>query len=371
MRKPAGLLACAMLVLFPAAAQERPEIPCFWRPTSLSEPWLSALVPCMEHVAWLDGLDATAFTSLAMTDDGTLYGAVPGAGQIYRFADRDDDGLPETGEVWLDGLIRPTALAVYDSTLYIHGGDGISVVEDGERRLLVDGVPGQAVFPGGMAVGQPEFSAEPRIFIGVGASDESAGVILSYALDGAGPDVVATGLHRPAELALWRGYLYVTDHAPLSAGAPDEINQVRPGADFGYPGCHADTACAGVTSPVFMLPPGSRPTGLAGYDGTGMPALNGHLLVTLGGIDLMRETAGYQIASANLETGALLTLSPQPATPDDPRFRGLTPYDLNWRGVGLFPLRPLDIIVDRRGWAFIAVATGRILAFRPQSEIVY
>lgn len=387
MRKLVGVVALLLLtgLMFPAGAQERPELPCFWRPTSLTEPWLSADVPCMEQVAWPPELDAGAFTSLAMSPDHVLYAASPLTGEVMRFTDEDGDGLPESPEAWLSGLVRPMALAWWDDALYIYGGDTISRHTDDGLSVIVPDVPGDAVHAGGMAIGRLAGEPEARIYIGVNAACPSCetgldtgGVILSYALGGGEPVFVANGLYRPTELTVWRGELYAVDSAPAaqnvadpSALGRDELNLIQPGRFYGFPECAAGSSCEGSIGPIYTLPYGTRPTGLAGYDGADMPALTGNLLLTLGGIDMGMDTAGYQLAALDLETGLLRTLSPSPNLPGDPRYEALSTNELNWRGVGLYPLRPLDIIVDDRGWAFIALGSGRILAFRPQSEVVY
>jgi hypothetical protein len=44
-----------------------------------------------------------------------------------------------------------------------------------------------------------------------------------------------------------------------------------------------------------------------------------------------------------------------------------TVEQMNYRGSGLWPHRPLDVTVNAWGWIYISVGGGRILAIRPQS----
>jgi len=39
---------------------------------------------------------------------------------------------------------------------------------------------------------------------------------------------------------------------------------------------------------------------------------------------------------------------------------------MNYRGSGFFPQRPLDVAVSERGWVYISISGGRIIAMRPK-----
>ena len=111
-RRFAHLVFAALLVavVIPAQGQpQQPDVPCYWRPTSLDKPWIGPDIPCLEEVvpAGLDG--ELAFTSLAAAPDGTLYAARPlaGGGRYDRLltllgAERP---IPGVGfSVWLDRI---------------------------------------------------------------------------------------------------------------------------------------------------------------------------------------------------------------------------------------------------------------------------
>ena len=372
------LLAIGVL---PALAQpQQPAVPCYWRPSSLDKPWIGPDIPCLEEVtpAGMDG--ELAFTSLAAAPDGTLYAARPLAGEVWALTDGDGDGLPEMPRLLAGGLTRPNGLAWYDEALFVAGGPHIyRLTSGGVVTVLVDDLPaGPGYWTGGIAVGALD-GAETRIYVGTGAAcdtcetgDTGRGAVWSFALDGSGGRIEATGLRQPADLAMFDGALWVVDSAPASTFSQpglDEINRVTPGADFGFPRClgAATGECTGVTTPHIQLPTGSTPLGIAAYASDVVPAFNRTLLVALAGSTGQVELRGYTLAQAVPETGEVNVLMPQ--TTGQPGFD--TTDELNYRTVGFYPERPYDVAVSPLGWVYISLSNGRILAIRPQSEIVY
>src|SRR5690606_6807251 len=115
------LIALTAFALMPAEAQEL-TVPCWWRDTDLSQPWISADIPCLEEVINDPMLGELAFTALAAAPDGSLYAARPLAGEIWRLVDTNDDWLPDTPELVADGLTLPNGLVYAGDALYVSGG---------------------------------------------------------------------------------------------------------------------------------------------------------------------------------------------------------------------------------------------------------
>lgn len=384
-RRFAHLVFAALLVavVIPAQGQpQQPDVPCYWRPTSLDKPWIGPDIPCLEEVvpAGLDG--ELAFTSLAAAPDGTLYAARPLAGEVWAFTDSDGDGLPETPHLWAEGLTLPNAL-YWDwqaSALYVAGGPHIYRIEDGVVTTLVDDLPaGPGYWTGGLTKGVID-GDEARLFVGTGAAcdtcetgDSGRGAVWSFALDGSDGRIEATGFRQPADLTFADSFVWVLDSAPASLfDTPDldEVNRLSVGGDFGFPRCFgADTRpeCADSISPTVVLPTGSTPLGLSGYPFDTIPSLTGSLLLALAGSTGQVELRGYTLAQAGPETGEVNILIPQ--TNNQPGFD--TTDELNYRTVGFYPARPYDVAVSPLGWVYISLSNGRILAIRPQSEVVY
>lgn len=383
------ILCFSIWPLFATQAQT-PELPCYYRPTSLDKPWIGQDIPCIEEVINLPEAGELAFTSLAVSPDNRLFAARPRSGQVMLLTDGDDDGLPETVETYAEGLDRPNSLAFYEGSLYVAGRNHLYRISESQVETLVDSLPGNAGdWVGGIAVGIVGDSAEPRIYVAIGApcddcvydSSERA-VILSYALDGSDRQLVATGLRQPSDLAIHNGELWVVDSAPqgLTGDAmADELNRVTAGADFGFPTCVGmgtalvENGCDGKVSPAVVFSTGSQPLGLVFYDSDVLESMTGDVLLAMGGTFNQLDLGGYQLAAVSgIETGSpsVRTLIPDSSS-NDPAIASLTPSTLNWRGVGFYPARPYDVVVNDWGWVYISLGGGRILSLRPQSENVY
>lgn len=375
------LLAVPLLLLsglgpVPVAVQAQPDVPCYHRPTALDKPWHALTDTCLEEVTPAGAAGELAFTALAPAPDGVLYAARPLTGEVYALRDGDGDGLPETPALAYAGLTRPNALMWHDGVLYAAGGPNLYALRDGAVSMLVDDAPsGPGFWTGGLAVGRVN-GGEPRIYVGTGAACDSCasadgrGAVWSYALDGSDPRLEATGLRQPADLAIHDGALWVVDSAAAARfDEPnlDELNLVTPGVDFGFPACVGVADCPGVTPPAVALPTGSTPLGLASYTSAVLPDLEGALLVALAGSNGQYALRGYALAV--MRPGAAEPLSI--AIPRAPNQPGMSLDELNYRTVGFYPARLYDVAVTDLGWVYLSLSNGRILALRPQSEVVY
>ncbi|NDJ62998.1 MAG: hypothetical protein GYB67_17900 [Chloroflexi bacterium] len=382
-------IACALVLSFSGAHGQDLMVPCFWRATTLSQPWISPDMPCLEAVIDDPSAGELAFTALAVAAEGTLYAARPLAGQIIALDDADGDGLPETPRIAADGLTLPNALTVHNGALYIAGGAHIYRLSGGDLTVLVDDLPvGGGFWTGGIAVGPLE-QTDARIYVGVGApcaactpEDSERGTILSFALDGTDRRVLAAGLRQPADLAWHNGALWVVDSAPPARNSDDdqadldELNRVTPDAHFGWPYClgagnHQHLPgmdCAEAAAPTLTFPTGSTPLGITGYRSDAIPALDGALLVALGGSYNTRDLRGYVVVAVTVDsaTGAARYRPILPAWPE-PRPPEFTLAEINYRGSGVWPHRPYDVAASPEGWVYISVGGGRILALRPNA----
>ncbi|MBL8130464.1 MAG: PQQ-dependent sugar dehydrogenase [Anaerolineae bacterium] len=354
--------------------------PCAERTTSLSEPWIREGFACLERVIEDTSAGELGYTALASAPDGTLYAARPFAGQIIALTDGDGDGLPETPMVAADELTLPNALVFYDGALYAAGGRYLYRLRDGRLETLVDDLPTGEFWTGGVAV------FDDRLYVGIGAACESCaaeaesqhGTILSFALDGSDRRVEARGLRSPYALAVHEGALYITDSAAdalfadLNLPTLDEVNRFTPGADYGFPAClgaglaldERDAAlCRETATPAAALPTGATPTGMASYAGDALPALKGKLLIVLNGSRQALELRGYRLVAVDPRDGTMLDI--MPAKPDDKPLSDYTPDQMNYRGSGFYPHRPIGVTVTDQGWIYLSVGGGRILALRP------
>jgi hypothetical protein len=371
-------LACAGLHIGSAQSEQLEippapalELPCFYRPTALNEPWVSRAVECFERVYDDAALPHDSFRALAVAPDNTLYAASTSAGSILVFADTDGDALPDTPRTLIDGLRGPTALA-YDATsaaptLYLLDAmlDEATLYRwrDGVLTALVERIPMGDRLATGLLVSA--HTGETRIYVALAACASCAaqdvpGAVRVFDVDGRALGVVASGLHAPSDLALdAAGALLIAETAGPDA---DHVLRLEPGFDACLP-----DGCAAV--PHHALPAGSDPTGLAIYPPDGPIAGIAGVVLALAGTHNDLTLAGYAVGV--MTDAGWLALLPGDADAERPADVRRSSDAINWQGVGLFPRRPHDVVVNAWGWVYISVSGGRIYAFRPQSDVVY
>jgi glucose/arabinose dehydrogenase len=235
--------------------------------------------------------------AMALSDDGKkVYLGTRGIGRVYEVTDAGDK---RTVRVVVDKLTQPAGVAMNGGALYVFAIDKV---------LRFDGI---ASNPGA----QPQdltakfdlpkeqhhnwkyvaFGPDNKLYVPFGApcnicvppSNEYA-QIRRYNADGSGKEVIATGVRNSVGFD-WHpksGELWFTDHGRDWAGDKgfeDELNRLaKPGANFGFPYCHAsgrpdpdvkkDKACDGVTKPVALLGPHAAAMGIKFYTGKMFPA---------------------------------------------------------------------------------------------------
>jgi glucose/arabinose dehydrogenase len=363
------------------AAQSLP--PCAERPGFRDPPWIDGRRYCLENVI----LDPTggelAFTALATASDGTLYAARPLRGEVLSICDSNGDALPDQARVIASDLTLPNGLAWHDSALYITAGSRLYRLVGDQLDVLVDDLPmGSSGWAGSVIVGPDD-----RLYVSTSASCDfcvpqqpDLGAILSYALDGSDRQIVASGLRRAGDIAFLHGDLWATDSARTGlADVPDldELNAVRWGENFGWPYCvgmdnqpdelAGDFDCITAAAPALTFPTGSTPTGMVAYTSDTLPDLNGSLIVVLHGSYNQPDLRGYALVAVRFDEQATPlgydVLIPFEVVP--PNRTGYSLSDMNYRGSGFWPHRPLDVAVSPEGWLYLSVGGGQIMVIRP------
>ncbi|MEM8708349.1 MAG: PQQ-dependent sugar dehydrogenase [Actinomycetota bacterium] len=232
----------------------------------------------------VDGLDRP--TQLFITDDAWYVGVLNGGeddatGQILRLDPADLDGAPE---VVVDGLAKPTGVAVFADELWVmeerrltrgplDGGDRTVVAEDmafngrSEGTLTVDG--DRLLFnTSGSERSNPTGPGESPV--------TTSGSIWAIDADGEITQVAwgfkhAYALTRDAEGTLWSTEM--SDGRYDDLRAIDEVVAVAEGVNHGWPSCvddnraviesGIDDPCAGVPNSQVLFQAGSTPTGIA------------------------------------------------------------------------------------------------------------
>lgn len=251
---------------------------------------------------------------LALAPDHERSGAVFAVGSFFRDPPRDS-------------TLENRVYRLRDSA-------GTGVVE----RLVLGRLPSARSHAGGAIA----FGPDGRLYVTLGDAfvpgsaahpDSLAGKILRLDPDGGVPDdnpfpgspVYALGLRNPQGLA-WEpstGALFAPDHGPTDwpweggRRDHDELNEIRPGADYGWPSA-AGRSEAGSAQPLVDWTPAIAPSGAAFYTGAYAP-WRGQLFVgALRGRHLRRIRLG-RIA------GAWRVLEEEPVVADSShgRIRGV------------------------------------------------
>jgi glucose/arabinose dehydrogenase len=244
---------------------------------------------------WATGL--VGGRAMAASDDGKkLYVGTRGIGRVYEVTDAGDK---RTVRVVVDKLTQPAGVAYANGALYVFAIDkvlkfnGIASNPNAQPEDLTakfDLPKEQHHNWKYVAVGP-----DNKVYVPFGApcnicelpSKEYA-QIRRYNLDGSGKEVVATGV-RNTQGFDWHpktGEMWFTDHGRDWAGDKgfeDELNRLaKPGADFGFPYCHASgkpdpdvkkaKACEGVTKPVATMGAHAAVMGIKFYTGKMFPA---------------------------------------------------------------------------------------------------
>jgi glucose/arabinose dehydrogenase len=369
------VLTGLLMVMQPAQSI---DLPCFYRPTSVNIPWLSLAIPCLERVLPASEQPAPLF-SLTISDDGTVFAARPAAQEVIALVDADGDGLADTERTVVRD-ISTRHIAWYDGSLFGFNEGRLVRMTNGAMSVLNRGITAGRV--GGIAVGLLADDTTARIWVALGASCLSCtdplsarGGIISFALDGSDGQTVAVGLFAPGGLVIQDGALYVTDSAPhqyTGQGDYDELNRVAPGDDLGFPAClgmNTETAadgCVGTVPPIAVFAAGSRPQGFDLYGHRfEIGTLADRAIIAQAGVVSGLNVLGFSLDAVSVVDAAAAPLRLLPFI-DSPQAEWQTSSSgLNWRGVGLFPQRPLSVAVNDDGWVYFSLQDGSVYVMRP------
>lgn len=207
--------------------------------------------------------------------DGTVYVTRRNAGDVLALRDGDGDGRAEQVSTFASGLTGVHGIALQGSELVLASSTTIwrTPLAAAAPRAIVSDLPDGGQHPNRMVRVAPDGT----LLVSVGSSCNDCAeedqlqraTLMRFAADGSTREVVANGLRNtigydwhPATGALWG-----MDHGSDFRGddlQPEELNELRPGLNYGWPICYADRRVDEMTNAPpsrVALRPGQRPSG--------------------------------------------------------------------------------------------------------------
>jgi glucose/arabinose dehydrogenase len=316
MRCKAILLGGLVAVAGAVNAQDKPSPPPIWhqgKPPAMSEsklaphpgkmtetpaseiPVSKLKVPAGFKVEiWASGLPGGR--AMAASEDAKkIYLGTRTIGRVYEVS---DTGGKRTVRVVVDKLTQPAGVAYGNGSLYVMAIDKLLRFEGIAKNPDVKPEDLTAKFD--LPPKQHHnwkyiaFGPDKKLYVPFGAPcnicepEKEYAQIRRYNADGSGKEVIATGVRNSVGFD-WHpktGELWFTDHGRDwmgNDGPQDELNRLaKPGANFGFPHCHANgvvdaelkkpDACKGVTRPVTLMGPHAAAMGVKFYTGRMFPA---------------------------------------------------------------------------------------------------
>ena len=178
------------------------------------------------------------------------------ANRISLLRDADGDGIAETQEIFMEGLLQPFGMAVLGSSFYVGNTDGVMVFPyaEGAGRITAPGRKMVDFKPGGHWTRSLLPSPDgQKLYAGVGSltnigdegltSEEGRAAIYEIDLATGASRIFASGLRNPVGLA-WEpsaGALWTVVNERDGLGdetPPDYLTSVRDGGFYGWPYCY-------------------------------------------------------------------------------------------------------------------------------------
>lgn len=250
-------------------------------------------------------------TNMALSSSGDLYVTTLGDGSVHVISGQSSANRQE--HVFASGFSQPLGLAFYNGALYVSSRGEVTMLRDttgsgvaNSSQVIISGLPN-----GRHQNDSIVFGPDGKLYLGNGstcdlcqqASPLSA-AILSANADGSNLEVYASGLRNPYGLAFNRlGDLFATDNGPDFTPAPDELNYIVKGGNYGFPN-YFGTPPPGTNTigPVALFEDHAAVTGLTFYNGSQFPTeYQDNAFVTEWGAIYGSVPAGHKLVRVQLQ----------------------------------------------------------------------
>ncbi|HEX2115287.1 MAG TPA: PQQ-dependent sugar dehydrogenase [Alphaproteobacteria bacterium] len=244
---------------------------------------------------WAHGMPGARMMTLG--DKGTVFVGTRTIGRVYAVF---DSGGERKTQIIAQGLTQPNGVVFRNGALYVAAISRM-LRYDGVEEKLSGGLQPVDLTTAFQLPPEPHhgwkflaFGPDNKLYVPIGAPCNICEVspahaqIRRYNADGSGMEVVARGVRNSVGFDFHprTGELWFTDNGRDWAGEDgpeEELNRVTtPGADYGFPYCHAqglpdpdikkENACDGVVKPVALLGPHAAALGMRFYTGQMFPA---------------------------------------------------------------------------------------------------
>lgn len=208
--------------------------------------------------------------------DGTVYVTRRDEGDVIALRDTDGDGRADHRRTFLAGLDGVHGIAVQSGYAYLASQTTIwrTPLRSPSAQVLIAGLPDGGQHPNRMIRVGPD----GHLYVSVGSSCNDCaednqlerGTLIRYSPDGQQREVVANGLRNTIgyDWDSTGGRLWGMDHGSDFRGdglPPEELNQIEPGENYGWPICFADRKVDDMTNArperMALRPGQAKPSG--------------------------------------------------------------------------------------------------------------